>query len=107
MKRSRLGKTVVGGLAVGQAAMGQEKPVPADVGDLDKGAVKRALKKPNSPYAAGRGPGYDVAHLRHFVPGTVTDSSRHRSVWPATNREPGDDIEETADRDQDRLFVAH
>ena len=53
MKRSRLGKTVVGGLAVGQAAMGQEKPVPADVGDLDKGAVKRALKKPNSP-CAGR-----------------------------------------------------
>ena len=52
MKRSRLGKTVVGGLAVGQAAMGPEKPVPADVGDLDKGAVKRALKKPNSPTLA-------------------------------------------------------
>jgi hypothetical protein len=56
MKRSRLGKLVVGGIAVGLvglAAWGQQKTT-TDIGDLDKDAIKKAFKKPYSPYA-GRG----------------------------------------------------
>lgn len=54
MRKSRLGKLAAGFLAaalVGLAAWGQQKPVPTDVGDLDKEMVKKAFKKPYSPYA--------------------------------------------------------
>ncbi|HEX5272163.1 MAG TPA: DUF3604 domain-containing protein, partial [Gemmataceae bacterium] len=54
MKRSRLGKLVVGGMAlglVGLAAWGQQKPITTDIGELDKEAIKPAFKKPYSPYA--------------------------------------------------------
>ena len=55
MKHSRLAKLLIGGLVAGlmvmAAALGQQKPTPTDIGDLDKDAVKGAFKKPYSPYA--------------------------------------------------------
>ncbi len=54
MKQSRLGKLLLAGVAFGLlllAAWAQQKPIPTDVGDLDKDAVKGAFKKPYSPYA--------------------------------------------------------
>ena len=54
MNRSRLGKLLIGGIAaglIGLAAWGQQKPIPTDVGDLDRETIKPAFKKPYSPYA--------------------------------------------------------
>src|SRR5947209_5085840 len=54
MKRSRLGKLGVAAVAVGLSVLavwGQQKPPVTDVGELDKEAVKKAFKKPYSPYA--------------------------------------------------------
>src|SRR5947209_12200178 len=54
MKRSRLGKLGVAAVAVGLSVLavwGQQKPPVTDVGELDKEAVKKAFKRPYSPYA--------------------------------------------------------
>jgi hypothetical protein len=44
MQRTRLGKLLMGAIAVGAfvlMAWGQQKPTPTDVGDLDQEKVKR------------------------------------------------------------------